>query len=527
MNIDREVREYLTVEMKEVDTKARDINLILYYYGFGENLWPTLEDAAIEFSVGESDGRRSERPRQIINKKFRNIAKLTNFPSLVEFSKILNSSNCHFSNELLEACLEDGLIGDAGNITSLLRLMHDLGEGENYEAYSLDLDELTKNSFVKNQDILIADKDSIKALRKALKIAKTIPGLIGISKMEYLINEHGIGSIDPEILISIIKRDADSWFYNYQGDDYYLLESRDNVLINSLEKIKYVTPFEDIGVLVEALSNSLKRRTPPQGRGYPPKEVIKKYLLSSKYTNINGDVVSIMAEPENLTEAEMAVVEYMQNKGFVGYPDISSHLFSLGYDKPHVDKLIFKSPLIYVNKDKGRHHYKFRLIGAGGTQPPQKQNIYEQFRQRLLKASSGGTDGVSEITTRREHYILKEWLFKGKDSERCAICNKTYSVKSLVTAHKKRRADCAENERTDPYIVMPLCSFGCDYLYEKGLIYIDNGIIQASAAINAEYFDEKSAIKPLIGKAVEKRWLKGSESYFKKSRKSVKRIVKR
>lgn len=527
MNIDREIREYLTVEMKELDTKARDIDLILYYYGFGKKLWPTLEDAAIEFGVGESDGRRSERPRQIINTKFRNIAKLTDFPSLVRFSKKLKSSNFHFSNELLEACLEEGLTGDADNITSLLRLMHDLGEGKNYEAYSLDLNDLTRKSFIRNQDILIADKDSIKVLRKALKKAKTIPGLIGISKLEYLISERGIGSVDPEILISIIKRDPDSWFYSYQGDDYYLLESRDNVLINSLGKIKCVTQFEDVGVLAEVLSNSLPRRTPPKGRGYPPKEVIKKYLLSSKHTNISGDVVSIIAEPENLTEAEMTVVEYLQDKGVVDYPTIASYLFSLGYEKPHVDKLIFKSPLIYVNKDAGRYHYKFSLIGAGGAQPSQKQNIYEQFRQRLLKASSDGTDGASEITTRREHYILKEWLFKGKISERCAICNKTYSVKSLVTAHKKRRADCAENERTDPYIVMPLCSFGCDYLYEKGLVYIDNGIIQALDVTNVEYFDEQSTINHLIGKAVEQRWLKGSESYFKKPKKSVKRIAKR
>lgn len=527
MSIDREIREYLKVEMKELDTKVRDIDLILYYYGFGEDLWPTLEDAAIEFDVGESDGRRSERPRQIINNKFRHVAKLIDFPSLVGFSKILKSSNFHLSNELLDACLKDELIGDTGNITSLLRLMHDLGEGKNYEAYSLDLNDLTRNSFIRNQDVIIADKDSIKALRKSLKIAKTIPGLIGISKLEYLIAEPGIGSVDPEMLVSIIKRDPDSWFYNYKGDDYYLLESRDNVLINNLEKIKNIAQFEDVGVLAEALSNSLTRRTPPKGRGYPPKEVIKKYLLSSKYTNISGDVVSIMTEPEKLTEAEMTVVEFMQNNSVFDYPTISSHLFSLGYEKPHIDKLIFKSPLIYVNKDAGRYHYKFRLIGAGVTQPSQKQDIYEQFRQRLLKASSGGTDGASEITTRREHYILKEWLFKGKDSERCAICNKTYSVKSLVTAHKKRRADCAENERTDPYIVMPLCSFGCDYLYEKGLIYIDNGIIQGSVVINGEYFDEQSVIKPLIGKGVEQRWLKGSESYFKKPRKSVRRAVKR
>jgi hypothetical protein len=154
--------------MRDLNTKARDIDLILYYYGFGNDLWPTLEDAAIAFGVGESDGRRSERPRQIINKKFRNNAKLNDFPSLVGFLRILTSSKFHASDELFEMCIREGLIGEMGNLTSLLRLMHDLGEAKNYQAFSFDLDDLTRNSFNRNQDILVADSEGIKSLRKAL-----------------------------------------------------------------------------------------------------------------------------------------------------------------------------------------------------------------------------------------------------------------------------------------------------------------------------------------------------------------------
>jgi hypothetical protein len=63
---------------------------------------------------------------------------------------------------------------------------------------------------------------------------------------------------------------------------------------------------------------------------------------------------------------------------------------------------------------------------------------------------------------------------------------------------------------------MPLCSFGCDYLYEKGFVYIEGGIIKDSGLVDDEYFDELSVITPLIGKTIEQRWLEGSESYFKK-----------
>lgn len=516
MSVEIEVREYLESELKELATKARDIGLVLYYYGFSNTLWPTLEDAAIEFGVGDSEGRRAERPRQIINNKFRNNAKLSYFPSLTEFSSILTSSNVHSSAELLNECMKNGLIDEGGNLIALFRILHDLGEANNYNAYSLNLTELTRNLYSINKDFLIAEKESIRSLRKALKKSKTIPGLIGISKLAYLINRHEIGDVDQELLMSIIKKDPDSWFYNYQGDDYYLFESRDNTLVNSLEKIKNITESEDADVMTEALSNSLRRRTPPKGRDYPPKNVIKRYLLSSKYTKVNGNTVSLQVEQEKLTDVEQAITNYMRENDIDDYPTISSYLISLGYSKPLVDKVIFHSPLVHVDKSAGRYYYKYRLVGANNNTISETLSDYEVFRQRLLKTSSEGTDRNSEVVTRKEHYILSEWLFKGKEHEKCAICNKTYSVKSLVTAHKKRRADCAENERTDPYIVMPLCNFGCDYLYENGLIYINNGIVNPSDVVEGKYFDELSVISPLIGNSIDERWLKGSDKYFAK-----------
>ena len=110
------------------------------------------------------------------------------------------------------------------------------------------------------------------------------------------------------------------------------------------------------------------------------------------------------------------------------------------------------------------------------------------------------------------------WLFKGKETEECAICKKKFSVKSLVTAHKKKRKDCAENERTDPYIVMPLCVFGCDYLYEKRLIYIDSGVVKAIDNLES-YSSELGYIESVKGRNIDSRWLKGSDSYFPKPNK--------
>ena len=48
----------------------------------------------------------------------------------------------------------------------------------------------------------------------------------------------------------------------------------------------------------------------------------------------------------------------------------------------------------------------------------------------------------------------------------------------LVAAHIKKRAACSLEEKKDyKSIVMPMCSFGCDYLYERGYIAVSDGKI--------------------------------------------------
>ena len=516
MTVEREVREYLISELKKLPDKARDIDLILYYYGFGNAEWPTLDEVSIEFNVGTSGGRRSERPRQIIETKFKSNAGLNNFPSLISFLRILKSSKVHFFDELRSKCLKDSLLDKEIGPAPLLRLLHDLGEAKSYKAYTLGLKELTRGSYDKTNDILVGEAGTIESLQGALKSAKTIPGVIGISKLEYLIDEYEASDVDLGILISIIKRDSDSWFYKYDGEEYYLFESRSNTLVTNLKKIKSVAEFVNIDVLSEALSNSLKRNQAPKGRSYPPDDLVKAYLLSSRYTSINGGIVSLEVEPQSLTDIEHDVVEYLREGDIDDYPSISKHLMGMGYRKPTVDKAVFYSPLIHIDKSEGKSYYKYRLVGWKTIASTGELSVYEGFRQRLLKVSSKGTDGNAQVTIRKEHRILTEWLFKDKESEECAICGKTYSVKSLVTAHKKRRADCAENERTDPHIVMPLCNFGCDYMYEKGLIYIDSGKVFASDFLERCFFDEVSMVKPLIGTTIKERWLVGGDVYFRK-----------
>ncbi|MED4461844.1 hypothetical protein [Metabacillus fastidiosus] len=85
-------------------------------------------------------------------------------------------------------------------------------------------------------------------------------------------------------------------------------------------------------------------------------------------------------------------------------------------------------------------------------------------------------DSKSMSLRRTEQSFLRKYLFKNKKTSCCGICHKEMPVEFLVAAHIKKRAKCTDEEKLDyKNIVMPMCKFGCDELYEKGYIGVKNG----------------------------------------------------
>ncbi len=76
---------------------------------------------------------------------------------------------------------------------------------------------------------------------------------------------------------------------------------------------------------------------------------------------------------------------------------------------------------------------------------------------------------------RREQARLRQTLLGSASSANCAICDITYPVRFLWTAHIKKHSRCSEEEARDlSHIAMVACLFGCDALYEAGLISVDD-----------------------------------------------------
>ncbi|MFM7628974.1 MAG: hypothetical protein ACKO44_05600, partial [Algoriphagus sp.] len=91
---------------------------------------------------------------------------------------------------------------------------------------------------------------------------------------------------------------------------------------------------------------------------------------------------------------------------------------------------------------------------------------------RLVQLEKTETETTSK--TRLEQSFLKKLLFKKKIVGTCACCKKELPIAYLWAAHIKKRSHCTVQERKDYNIVIPLCKLGCDELFEKGYIAVND-----------------------------------------------------
>ena len=89
-------------------------------------------------------------------------------------------------------------------------------------------------------------------------------------------------------------------------------------------------------------------------------------------------------------------------------------------------------------------------------------------------------ESENKALVRKEQGFLRDYLFKGKTTEKCGICGRELPIDFLITSHIKKRSECTKTEKLDyKNIVMPMFKFGCDDAYEKGYIYVDaSGVIR-------------------------------------------------
>ncbi|GEM_PF-2814131 len=181
-------------------------------------------------------------------------------------------------------------------------------------------------------------------------------------------------------------------------------------------------------------------------------------------------------------------------KKFDGKPvdEIYHYMQQFEYPKQQVDYLfkikiadrqiqVFDEKMYYIKESQDTGQWSSTSSNPSSTSTKPKKD-----KETLVAKLAGleDTDGFRPATFRFEQALLRSILFFGMKDCDCAICGRRYPINFLVAAHIKKRSLCNINERRDPNIVMPACVFGCDPLFEKGYLTVNQkGIVTSTGRI--------------------------------------------
>ncbi|MDF2605146.1 hypothetical protein [Sphingomonas sp.] len=485
--------------------QSRNQQIILSYYGFGgdDEFWPTYEDLG-----RKHDQLTRERIRQLIQRNY--LDQLDEpLPVAVKVAEVLAGREFWTEQEFLDEIEHGGLAGRFETVIGLVRYLQSQDLAAGYTVCLPTLAEATRSTYFEHEERVIVSKAKLKSLGKDLQVALKLPGQVGLGNIRYA--KRPRGTVDVEALKTLIRMDANAWS-GVEGDQFwYAFEERaDNSLVNAAEKAFAIADAIPLDALAEMLHHALYRRTATTE--FPGEALIRTWITQSRHFAVEDGLVSFRGTPTELVDGERALVTIMRGKGPMPTADVTKALVAKGIGSATAAKLAFNSPLLFVDRSSGRGNFRVTLatdLGAVKTRQVVPSR-YDRLKKRL--ADLGKTDRASTGAARREQSILAEWIFGGSMHGECAICQRGYSRGALVVAHKKKRSLCAESERLDPYIVFPLCIFGCDFLYEHRFLTIKDGKVAKGREALSE--TEKRAASALLGKTLKTPWSSGPAAYF-------------
>jgi hypothetical protein len=124
-------------------------------------------------------------------------------------------------------------------------------------------------------------------------------------------------------------------------------------------------------------------------------------------------------------------------------------------------------------------------------------------------------DQRRESLVRKEQALLRRFLFGNRRQSSCALCCQRFPIELLVASHIKRRSECSRGEKKDyRNNVIAMCRFGCDELFERGYILVDQqGLIQRNNRMVLTPTVEKY-MKTIVGRHCGE-WSGERAPYFK------------
>ena len=155
-------------------------------------------------------------------------------------------------------------------------------------------------------------------------------------------------------------------------------------------------------------------------------------------------------------------------------------------------------------------------------------NSYDLYSQRHLppsdeapldppsNASWPELDAAVTAKRRREQGALRGALLGMRTEGSCALCGETYPAEFLVAAHIKKRQYADDERRDIPNIAMLACKFGCDELFERGYISVDESATVITSQLPPELQNSALArkLEDLTGRTLPIDFVQPRGVYF-------------
>ncbi|GAA1495164.1 hypothetical protein [Paeniglutamicibacter kerguelensis] len=242
-----------------------------------------------------------------------------------------------------------------------------------------------------------------------------------------------------------------------------------------------------------------------------------------------GDVVINYSEKKIRAVSEVLAPQRSATNPHLGLTDLewqrdgreinlSMHLLDVPLelcDIPEELRRSWKSPGSPFNIHGGINQgYLFELSDDAGLWIMKELGLTAEPTDDLADAAPGtsddqlelvivvGPDGEFTTTRRPEHARLKGYLFGNTKLNACALCGNVLPNSLLVASHIKKRSECDLGERGDLRVVMAACALGCDAVYERGYIAVDQAGIIGIGPRSAETDHLRTYVNALVGKRV-------------------------
>ena len=247
-------------------------------------------------------------------------------------------------------------------------------------------------------------------------------------------------------------------------------------------------------------------------------------IFESEKTNIHR--IQISTELKEHTKRKTDLCRLKWDKEF------GSYLRNIDIEKyrNEIDRARSKGyeyPLFYLEIKKTSKNTFYVTNKKPSTQfwySDKKDNtiILNEYKNLLLKFPNK-TDSETLSIHRKEQHLLRQLLFNGKLKSKCGICSNSFPIELIWCAHIKKRSECTLDERLDfENIIMPMCKFGCDDLYEKQYIYVDNGIVKINKSNKNWTNDLLFVVEKIENKDINSRYFKkNSIKYFEWHKKNI------